>query len=223
MKLKNLTLCLCLITTYSFSQSKKEQIETMQLSLDSCKTVIESLQNEATRRIYEINQFKSTLSKAEEDKKLTDKKLSEAQTELIVLKKENKHALKKLDSISKLNVVHLDLGGLERAFYLEESTIKCEAKQINDYTISLTFKGDSGPQCACTDKTTYILKQNGDKIEIASIFDSESNITDRDEILELTESLKFVFHNTLGRLDYFEIINENSGMCCELNEGKYSL
>ena len=223
MKLTTLTLCLCLISAYSFSQSKKEQIETMQFSLDSCKTVIESLHNEATLRIYEINQVKSNLSKTEEEKKATEINLAKAQAEIIVLKKENKFTQQKLDSIAKINEVNLNLNGSGKVFYLEQTSIKCEAKQINDNAISLTFEGDSGPRCACYDQTTYVFRKNGDNIEIASIFDGESNITDRDEILQMTESIKFVFHNSFGKLDYFEIINENSGMCCELNEGKYSL
>ena len=67
-----------------FSQNKKEQIETLNLRVDSCKTVIKTQENQLNQLSQDNEKFQSTLKKAENE-------IKNKQNQILNLETENKN------------------------------------------------------------------------------------------------------------------------------------
>lgn len=206
---------------FCLAQNKKEQIEQLNMRVDSCKTVIELQKSNNINLKDENNNLLSKLTKTEKTLDSVEKLLIEKQNQVLRLGNENQKLKQTLDSIYKANEMIYKIDGV-KLFELEGlKWIKIEAKQIFENKIALKFNLDSDESCACTESVTYIFRINGSEANLISIQDEEASISNVDEIKERLKELKFTFHQTSEYLDTILVENIMSGECCEITEGKY--
>lgn len=176
MKKVLLTICLFTIAFIGFSQNKKEQIEELNLRIDSCKIVLTNQSQELNSMNIKINELEQSLLLDQQKKKEQDKQIAEQDKQITELTKKI-YDLENPPLTGKYSCFTPDFGGINSYFYLEISNHTNNSFMFNyEYVVyiegDLTANSTGNGHAKLSSKNTFITerdivdKERGEYIKI---------------------------------------------------------